>query len=85
MSKPSARKVVGMHIPRCPMCDARLEEVQLRKGEIPGHEPMVGWMETWGCDSCHTNHTFPARIEFLQRVANSQMLEKSKFALHLPK
>lgn len=58
-------KKTKMPIPRCPLCDAILEEAQLifKDGM---------WHECWGCDSCHTMHMFPARLDFLEFVKGSQ-------------
>lgn len=73
-------KTNAIPVPRCPNCDAILEEAQLYwDGE------MGVWCEAWGCDSCHTNHIFPARIEFLEAVHNSQQLPRHNKMLYLPK
>lgn len=61
-------------IPRCPMCHAVLEEAQIswvKDGRGPFDKSR--WEETWGCDSCHTMHTFPARLEFLEYVGITPM------------
>lgn len=68
------------HIPRCPNCEAIMEEIQLYWDGEAGR-----WMECWGCDSCHSNHIFPARIEFMEAARNSVLLERSNKVLHLPK
>lgn len=73
-------------IPRCPICHSKMEEVQMKWEEIPNtFPPRHGWHEVWGCDSCHTNHVFPARIAFLQAARNSLLMERANRVIHLPK
>lgn len=79
------RKTPEKKIPRCPFCHERMEEVQLKWEESPVNPLVKCWHEVWGCDSCHTNHVFPARLEFLQAARKSMMLERSHRVLHLPK
>jgi hypothetical protein len=77
---------VTMPDPRCPLCHVRMEEAQLKWEEIPGTiPPRHGWHEVWGCSSCHTNHVFPARIEMLEYVRNSQQLPMRQRVIYLPK
>lgn len=71
-------------IPRCPFCHARMEEVQLVFAEDPKNAMQKIWQEVWNCDSCHTNHVFPARLELMERVRNSQLMERGQKVNHLP-
>jgi len=82
----TSRVTQKKNLPRCPFCDHILEEVQLKLEEHPNNPggPLV-WHEVWNCDSCNTNHVFPARLEFLEFVSNSQILERSNRILHLPR
>lgn len=74
------RREVTVPTPRCPICDAIMEEAQLRwNGE------RVQWEEVWGCDSCHTMHCFPARIAVMEQVLGSRLMPKADRVLYLPK
>lgn len=85
MGKTANPRRVTLPTPRCPLCYAVMEEAQLMWYEAPRAPGLYCWHEVWGCDSCHTEHTFPARIEFLQMAANSILLERSGRTIHLPK
>lgn len=73
-----ANREITLPTPRCPFCFAVMEEAQLNITE-------KGLEETWGCDSCHTLHTFPARIEFVMLVGASNLLPTAHKTLYLPK
>lgn len=81
----SSKRPVTLPEPRCPMCDTVMEECQLMLYEHPFAPGKYVWHETWGCDSCHTEHTFPARLEFLELVRDSKLLPRAARTLYLPK
>lgn len=70
--------------PRCPFCESIMQECQLKWEEKPNAPHEFCWHEVWWCDSCHTNHVFPARYVFLEYVRNSQQLERGRRITHLP-
>lgn len=72
-------------IPRCPMCHTIMESMQLKWESDPMNPLVSCWHEVWSCDSCHSNHVFPARIEFLEMVRNSQLMKRAHRVLHLPR
>jgi hypothetical protein len=81
----SSRRPVTLPEPRCPFCSARMEQCQLMLYEHPHIPKAYIWHETWGCDSCHTEHTFPARREILELARNAKLLPRSGRTLYLPK
>lgn len=73
------------NLPRCPFCHHILEEVQLVLDAAPWDCEIAIWHEVWNCDSCNTNHVFPARPEFLELVNKSELLEAASRVLYLPR
>jgi hypothetical protein len=69
----------------CPFCHNKMEEVQIVMKEIPNVPGSYGPKEVWNCDSCNTNHVFPARLAFLEYVGNTFQLDISSRVLHLPR
>lgn len=80
-----ALRTVTLPEPRCPLCFCVMEEVQIKIEEDPFNQFRVIPHEVWGCSSCHTNHVFPARREFLEFLGLSKMLETNNRVIHLPK
>lgn len=70
--------------PRCPFCFAIMQECQLKWEPKPNAATEYCWHEVWQCDSCHTNHIFPARHIMLEYIGNSQQLERGQRIIHLP-
>lgn len=50
----------------CPICNEHMEAMQLTLMESPLDPTKIVWHEVWTCDSCRTNHVFPARLAFLE-------------------
>lgn len=71
--------------PRCPFCHAKMEEVQIVITDIKNVPNSYGPKEVWNCDSCNTNHIFPARREFLAHVGQTFTLDVAGRVLHLPR
>ena len=70
--------------PRCPFCNAILEEAQLKWEAKPQAPNEFCWHEVWTCLGCKTTHVFPARKVFLEYVKDSQLLPRSDKVLLLP-
>lgn len=75
---------VTLPTPRCPFCECVMQEVQLKVEQDPFNPLRVIPQEVWCCDSCHTNHIFPARVEFLIYVGRSELLPLLHRVEHLP-
>lgn len=79
------RHAVTMPEPRCPFCNAVLEEVQIVDRELVEHPGIYAPHEVWNCSSCNSNHIFPARIEFMKHVGASKTLQRSGRVEYLPR
>lgn len=79
-----SRNGVTLPDPRCPFCHVIMQEVQLKWEEAPFDPTKLIPHEVWNCDSCHTNHVFPARIDFLRYVGASHILPFLRRIVHNP-
>jgi hypothetical protein len=84
-----SKSEVTIPTPRCPLCDAKLESMQLQYFEAPNSPGNYCWHEVWNCDKCNTNHSFPARLAFLEQcnssILQSKTFERAGRILHLPR
>lgn len=79
------QRTITLPEPRCPFCHAVMEEVQIKMEEnMKSFPPVVTPHEVWNCSSCHTNHIFPARVEFLEYLGLTHLLPTSNKVLYLP-